>query len=317
MQRQTGLPKNISSVPGRCFALALFLCLAGASHAQSVSVYQEDNKLIRAPRSIARLGDDAFGDKVSLYTGSLEFVQTDLSIPGNNALPVSVGRRLQTGRYSANVGAFGNWDLEIPHLHGMFAQSAGWQTFLGTDRNARCSAFGPPSTAPGTYGAGSAWAASEFWQGNFLYVPGAGDQELLTRNAAYTSAPAGNAALYPLVTRNNWSIRCLPSTDPRNGAPGEAFIAVSPDGTQYRFDWLVARPQGNLEKGSPQSSNQSVATGARGMPEAQSSTVAGPAAVDAAAASPQRGGEVANLGAGTYALARSEVWLLPTSVTDR
>ncbi len=43
------------------------------------------------------LGADLFGDKLNYYNGSLEFVQIDVSLKGNNALPMSVGRRLVTG----------------------------------------------------------------------------------------------------------------------------------------------------------------------------------------------------------------------------
>jgi hypothetical protein len=62
-----------------------------AVHAQSPTVFTEAGQLIRAPRAVATLGPDLFGDKVNLYSGALEFTQTDVSIVGNNALPVSVG----------------------------------------------------------------------------------------------------------------------------------------------------------------------------------------------------------------------------------
>jgi hypothetical protein len=78
--------------------LSLLFWHPASSLAQDASTYKEQGKLIHAPRDIAQLGSDLFGDKVNLYTGSLEFVQTDVSLPGNNALPVSVGRRLVAGQ---------------------------------------------------------------------------------------------------------------------------------------------------------------------------------------------------------------------------
>jgi hypothetical protein len=66
---------------------------------------------------------------VNLYTGSLEFIQTDVSLPGNSALPVSVGRRLIVGDFPVDKALFGRWDLEIPHLHGIFAASRAGQPF--------------------------------------------------------------------------------------------------------------------------------------------------------------------------------------------
>lgn len=51
---------------------------------------------------------------------------------------------------------------------------------------------------------------SDFWNGLNLIVPGQGNQEVLQRSASYTAAPADGLA-YPLVTRNNWQISCLPA----------------------------------------------------------------------------------------------------------
>ena len=100
--------------------------------------------MIRAPQAVGTLGNGLFGDKVNLYTGSLEFVQNDVSLPGNNALAVSVGRRLRVGQEQTYGTHFGGWDLEVPHLHGIFALANGWSAGLGTDPALRCSSFGEP-----------------------------------------------------------------------------------------------------------------------------------------------------------------------------
>ncbi len=154
------------------------------------------------------------------------------------------GRRIETGRFEAAGRAFGRWDLEIPHLHGVFGQNDGWKSAAGDQ--ARCSAFGPP---PGTAGSAgqSWWEAREFWQGNFLYVPGAGDQRIMRRAADNTVAPGSNPSAYPLVTSQSWALRCLPSLA-NDASKGEGFIAIAPDGTQYQFDWLAAYPLGRLTK---------------------------------------------------------------------
>ncbi|WP_425486504.1 RHS repeat domain-containing protein [Chiayiivirga flava] len=47
----------------------------------------------------------------------------------------------------------------------------------------------------------------------------------------------GNALAFPLVTNAHWMLSCLPATS--NGAGGEGFLAVSPDGGKYWFDRLV------------------------------------------------------------------------------
>lgn len=72
--------------------LTLVAYIAPAIAQQTASQYQELGQLMRAPRAIAALGNDLLGDRVNLYSGSLEFVQTDVTLPGNSALPVSMGR---------------------------------------------------------------------------------------------------------------------------------------------------------------------------------------------------------------------------------
>lgn len=269
-----------------------------ASQAQTVgSNYFEQGKLIRAGEAVGTLGADLFGDKINLYTGTVEFIQTDVSLPGNNALPVSVGRRLATGGEGIQGGigaAFGDWELEIPHMHGVFAQSTGWQTLNGG--NARCTGFSAARTVSGA-GGGSTWAGDEYWHGHFMYVPGAGSQEVLIKSPANTNVPSdGNT--WPLVTKNHWALRCLSTM--KRGA-GQGFIAVAPDGTQYQFDWMVSRPYRSASK-----STRAPVPGLAGGPGAT---------LDQAVIGP--GGEdLSNLVVGGLLL-RSEVWIMPSRVTDR
>ncbi|MDP3670714.1 MAG: RHS repeat domain-containing protein [Telluria sp.] len=281
--------------------LPALLC-APRADAQDTTTAKEHVKLIRAQRDMAVLGKDLFGDRVNLYTGSLEFVQTDVSLPGNSALPVSVGRRLVAGDNPIVGTLFGRWDLEIPHLHGIFSKSRGWVS-SGDNSGARCSAFGEPPQVNGSYGSVSRWKGTEYWHGSFLYVPGVGDQEMLGRTANYMQAPGNQRSIYPIVTRNNWAIRCLAAMDPKNGGTGEAFVAVAPDGTEYRFDWIVSRPAPELSKASsgpatsklpaPGAAEASELGANKGKPSPDPSVVEG------------------------NVLARQEVWILPTLITDR
>lgn len=276
------------------------VCASPLSHAQ-VSIYQEDGKLIRAPRALGVLGSELFGDKVNFYSGSLEFVQNDVSLQGNSALPVSMGRRLVTGAAPPEKTHFGGWDMEIPRLHGIFATSKGW---VGKGaRELRCSKPGDPGAADGSSGSHSVWNGTEYWHGSFMYIPGIGDQELLTRSANFREAPDGLTSSYPIVTRHNWTIRCLPTLASGNDDFGEGFLATAPDGTQYRFDWLVSRPLTPLEKASagPEMFKTSAASAAN--PERANKRTGKPVPEPAAVQ-------------GNF-LSRSEVWILPTRVTDR
>jgi hypothetical protein len=64
-----------------------------AALAADPTVLSEQRKLIRTPTAIGVLSPDLFGDRVNFRDGGLEFVHEDVSIPGNNRLPVSMGRR--------------------------------------------------------------------------------------------------------------------------------------------------------------------------------------------------------------------------------
>ena len=222
----------------RAFALSTALGIAAVTLGSSLmaqTIYSEQGKLIRASEAITALGPDLFGDQVNLYTGSLEFMQTDVSLPGNNALPVRVGRRFIPHRggligvlTAPQLGMFEDWDLDIPHIHGIFhspnTTSSGWKSPINDDQ--LCTNYGPPPPAADSTGV-AIFDEGEFWHGNFLYAPGAGDQEILIRDLQNTLAPT-NAAPYPLVTKANWAIKCIPTLV--TGA-GEGFLAVanSPD----------------------------------------------------------------------------------------
>lgn len=58
--------------------------------AQESGIYQEQERLIKAPNAILKADSKLFGDAINLYTGSLEFVHTDADLPGNNKLRVEV-----------------------------------------------------------------------------------------------------------------------------------------------------------------------------------------------------------------------------------
>jgi RHS repeat-associated protein len=270
-------------------AAAAFISTAGAllacpAPAQDVTLPKLQGEIERASQNVTSLGDELMGDKVNLYNGSLQFSQTDVSLPGNSPLPVQVTRTYATGISDiattngiSRRSLLGDWDVDLPHMSGVFPSDRGWVN--GANTTARCSDYSAPpyvlitTTAPappppysgrgaqkdaqngsadtssGTTGgkrsateAGPVivynyFYATEYWHGNFLHVPGSAPQEVLKRAAGNTSAPT-DGNTYPLVTRDHWQLRCLSSL--KSGA-GEGFLALAPDGTKYQFDWMATR----------------------------------------------------------------------------
>ncbi len=268
-----------------------WLVLAGLvapAAAQSVSIPAEYDKLIQSRTVIGTLGPDLFGDQVNFYDGTLQFRQTDVSLAGNSAIGVSVGRRFTVKQDYGKQGAFGDWDWDIPHLHGIFS-TQGWIVSLSAGQPAsaaqlRCSQYGPPPPVSGI--GGGTFSAGEFWNGSFLTLPGGGGGELLIRSPS-TSTPVDGFS-YPLITKDGIALRCLPSLAATSTGSGEGFEAVTPDGTRYRFDHMVMRSYPQLTKGSPAPELLMAANNAGAMR----------APIN-------------------YLMNRREVWILPTLATDR
>ncbi|HEX5122959.1 MAG TPA: RHS repeat-associated core domain-containing protein, partial [Rhodanobacteraceae bacterium] len=238
---------------GRCalrvlcrFAFAWFAPWAAAQ-----TLPQEYATLIRSDQGAGPLDANLLGDRIDYYTGHVEFVATDVSLPGNNALPVAIGRRYVVETNPAGVVPerdFGDWDIEVPHIEGIVAASVGW-TVPGANPNARCSAFagGPDAivTTPSPNDPATAITTTVPWEqysiGYQIAVPGYGRRELLKRAQNNTAHPASGS--WPIVTNDWWMIGCLPSLAGGSpGSTGEGFVALAPDGTKYTFDWLALRP---------------------------------------------------------------------------
>ncbi len=256
------------------FLLTLFACCYAAANEVNISNLQ--GQVERAKQNVSALGTDLLGDRVNLFNGALEFVHTDASLPGNFGLPVEIVRKHVAGRHMQIKGAFGDWDLEVPRIYGVFSVYTGW---VNTDNNVnRCSNYSappyvmrttyipPPNWAerkPNAPGSTSnqnpvsqlpnrgqvkplgaippfTWATyypEEYWGGTFLSIPGSGSKEVLKRNAADTFKPNSSLS-YPLIAMGGWQIRCL---DKVRNSSGEGFEALSPDGVTYTFDWMAQR----------------------------------------------------------------------------
>jgi RHS repeat-associated protein len=272
--------------------------------------YKETHRQVRGSSAVSALGPNLFGDQVSLYSGRIEFVQNDLEVPGNSSLLVGISRRLTSGRDMVNnAGMFGDWDLEIPRLQGIFAsgsRNSGWAVGdYPPDFFKRCTQYAAPPVGFPMGGSGLVWEPEEYWYGNSLYIPGQGSQTLLLRAPGNTLQPTSSG--YPIITKSGWQIQCLPTIANNQGfgrIQGEGFSALAPDGTRWRFDHLVERRTTTLVK-SRTTGGVGGARVALPTPGNESETAARPTPIFEPTSTMN------------FRLERSEFWMLPTQAVDR
>ena len=201
--------------------------------------YEEYGKHLRTAREIAPMADNVFGDRVTLYDGLTSFGVTDITIPGNSALPVRIGRRFDVeARWwnTGHLGGFGEWSLDVPYIDAVVTAEKGW-VLRGSTPYARCS---DNIDVPDTVVSGTAPAAAPLnvvYDGTKLHIPGAGNQELLANTQGKSPAYAGRST-WKWVTSGNWKLKCLASV---TNLAGEGFIAVSPSGVTYTFNYATVR----------------------------------------------------------------------------
>jgi hypothetical protein len=242
---------------GLVFVIALQTSAAMAQ-TDGLFPFQEYEKSVDAARKITVIEEGGFGEKISQFTGSTQFSSTDIAIPGNNGLPVTLGRKFvidargewdKPERNEWFLGGFGDWDIEVPYLEGTFS-SAGW-TVDNANPDLRCSANKPASFPSSAY---TYFTLNELWQGVTLHIPNVSDDKILVPSAGLPSPSDG--LTYPWVTEGKIRLRCSPQI--KNGFPGEGFIALTPKGEKYYFDWMVERGAATLRKKDPNGSTYTV-----------------------------------------------------------
>ena len=232
----------------RCLVVlgALFaaMWLAPIARAQdNRDVFEDSLTQAGAPDPGSTPGGDLFGDRTDAYTGSTEFLVTDVSIPGNSKLAVAVQRSLRgfedgyATQYSL-PNLLQSWTrYEVPYLTSIFKQSAGWVVSSGSgSTNLRCSTLGQPPEVTQSSGKPATWEYFEYWQGYQLYIPGLGTRTLAPITGPDPNAPTDGATYY-WTTKDHWYFSCLPTTT--NGVAGQGFLARAPNGDKYFFDWVV------------------------------------------------------------------------------
>ncbi len=210
----------------------------GAVHAQQAYEWDSYEKRIASKQSVVALGSDLFGESVNLQNGGLSFTVTDVDLPGNNALPVRFTRSysVRNSREELFNDPLADWTVQVPRLSGRFATD-----WLAGDSTERCSNTIDLPKVP-AYNAAH-FSLSSFWQGVQLDLPGGGGELLVSAPGISKPAPVEGQPYRWTTTDGQTHLRCISSI--RNG-PGEGFVAVTPDGTQYTFDWMAQRPDTGL-----------------------------------------------------------------------
>lgn len=208
----------------------LVLVHASLSAQQNMFVWQKFADRIKASEAVSPLGNDLFGDRVGLSKGELSFAATDISLSGNDALLVALERQytVHDRRWrTSSQGMLADWDLNLPSLGAVFGQEWVVQPNASQPVSAsRCSVIGrPPVPYP--------FELSDFWRGVNLNLPGVEAGEILVANSPVTL----NDGRSYMWTTGNGQVRLACLSSIKNGS-GEGFLAITPDGTRYWFDWM-------------------------------------------------------------------------------
>lgn len=231
----------------------LFGLLSGISAnavAGTVVPEQEYVKYLDKHRTIQALDSSLFGEQVNLRDGGVTFRVVDGELAGTGpTIQIARSFRLrENNHFIETTGtSVAGWMLEVPRMKtitnystGSEASSVyGWQV-PSTDRNTRCTNFAAPGDVT-FLNRPEFWEPYEWWSGYQVVDEMGNEQEVLAIDPAYP-----NAAGYKAVTTGNWRFSCLATT--ANGEPGEGFLATTPDGTRYWFNYLVYTSADSMKK---------------------------------------------------------------------
>ncbi|MCH6484868.1 RHS repeat protein [Pseudoxanthomonas sp. LH2527] len=227
-------------------AVLLAFVAVAATAQDSNKPWEEYSSLIKSREAVGALGPDLFGDQVSFSSGVLSFNATDVSVPGNSSLPVAVSRSFtaENRRGRLNDAPFADWEIELPRIEGVYAAATGWVSGSPYTPQQRCSVTTTnPAMPPGQTIDTVSFHALDYWQGPRLAIPGGSSGDLMLVRAGVPQPATGGP--YYWTTSDRAHVSCLPTI--QNGS-GEGFLAITPDGTKYWFDWMAASQRARLQK---------------------------------------------------------------------
>ncbi len=198
-----------------------------ATSAQAQTTYGEEAKTrLQLAERVAPLSEDtAFGERIGQFTGGLSFRYVDVSLPGNDELPVEFARNIGND-YSPN---FWGWDVDIPKITSVMPESwnEGWT----------------PDPPPSVDNDNSVeFRRVDYWNGFRMRVNG--QTEPLLYRAAEGQLPSdprtpigpSPGGQWRFMTKSGWLFKVVPAPKDQTGSVLEA---LAPNGLRYYFNHLI------------------------------------------------------------------------------
>ncbi|WDE00759.1 RHS repeat domain-containing protein [Thalassomonas actiniarum] len=159
------------------------------------------------------------GDQMNTYDGSVSFLQTDLSLPGNSDLPVEITRVKNgfTSQYYDTFTEFHDWELAIPEIKGSYTRTSdrfsGYEPFPAKICSDTLNIFNDNIIHP--------------FNGFILNING-------VPKRLYQLDHQQSTVNYPVdtkyITEDHWVVKCINTDEGEEG-----FQATSPQGVVYTF----------------------------------------------------------------------------------
>lgn len=209
-----------------------------------------ENFLKKPERRVGTPGNE-FGEQIAPQNGALSFNVVDVSIPGNNDLPVEFRRTLHIRPWSrddylTSYRILQWWEPGLPKITASYELVTGPKTSDASRPGKVCSVSNKSFLAPppdAQYP--DQFPANVFWNAPSLQMPD-GNSSLLVYNQGLMPAPQAGGPYYWLTTGMDY-VSCLASlknagssdTEEQLLSAGEGFLVRRADGTRYWFDWMA------------------------------------------------------------------------------
>jgi YD repeat-containing protein len=194
--------------------LLLMSVACSVTHAQNASIPGLDEQ---PGQSYLRAPDGSYGvESIDPFTGALKIVATDLIVPSNGGLDISITR---------NYVSMQKTNSTMPsYLPGRTTTGIGWDIHFGRVWRASATAGYTLPAGSNCLGVAGSVSTVDARYNPVLELPDGTRDVLVTGDAG---------APYQFITRGRWIGRCLPAADDLNNG---GLLVISPQGIKYTFN---------------------------------------------------------------------------------